>query len=1065
VFSLFSENIAKREGLSIDINKWDVSSMKDTLAKLQQSGLTYTVNDFNAHLDMLLNKFNVQYETDVLVQAESDFPSIENGQCYRDNPYRYIPSYRKVMRNFSGWFLTPMNYNDCKQFAIEKNMNSFGLQWGYECWVGNLDDNMNNGVGKGPTNSEYKKIDKSACNKWGNNENGTGGGWANMVYKKIPSKKLNKIKNYEEIIKKFVNSGLYSDEDVLKANNFNMNAFTTMEGFEDEIINGIPVSGRSIKASDKITITNANAQQSNIITNNIIDIIVNNKYAVQTTNFHEFINKFKTAGKNIKDAQEYILAMKAFGVESETIANKMTARLYINTNPAPFHDIIRLITVYFKNYGITNVNAIFNTLSPREENGWFMNAVETHKLNALSLPLLPSTVPNSSTDSVMELLYAIDKSIKTLGENNMGQFFSDFTIYGVKSADFFKSIYPIYSDPTFKIYDYYTPGKNKSPLSDALYKINGLSTSGLIAGFNTLKSLLGANGLNLDFNSFVAFTDTLNTRVSYTNIIEVWNDFKKYYSTVSSIENKQSQITVNTLTSWIDDINRSSNTGYFSNKEGDFNKYLKIIIEKSYTTSRLKDDIKSGQKYITFLKENKIIEEQKQNFTTLTDSGNTIMQYIFNLRNSYFVSPVNPRTPTATRPVFFAESVFYSLFKRTEGMETPTQIKPSDTDILARFNVTDFNAQLNTVKIELKKYNLSQIDTNNTEWNNMINVIDRLTKLKITITDFDNFIQLMKEFGANTIKEWYDVLDKLTKIKIQSYSNIKIFIELLTGFGVLYNTNFVAFITIITEFNADLSKSLDPVTGFVDDMKAIGYKYNTNQKEVDSIVRYFAKCNYTLNTYKRDKSSETGFDCNNLSETVDNSIIGLPSLIVRSLHSYKSPNSINNNLYDIQFPGLIEKNVTYCDVIEVLHQAYILAKNLTSYNKENAIISTNLSIIVSFFYAEELQNIVKSLKSYAPTDKRNLLMRGVSDGMINYSKIFKNDPQRQSEYKMYTSIANFIRIFPALSFQYLSSEIISKCGTDPNCQYYTVNVNPEYSNSKASTTDSTINKRPNGPVL
>jgi len=27
----------------------------------------------------------------------------------------------------------------------------------------------------------------------------------------------------------------------------------------------------------------------------------------------------------------------------------------------------------------------------------------------------------------------------------------------------------------------------------------------------------------------------------------------------------------------------------------------------------------------------------------------------FNLRNSYFVSPVNPRTPTATRPAFFAE--------------------------------------------------------------------------------------------------------------------------------------------------------------------------------------------------------------------------------------------------------------------------------------------------------------------------------------------------------------------------------------------------------------------------
>ena len=53
---------------------------------------------------------------------------------------------------------------------------------------------------------------------------------------------------------------------------------------------------------------------------------------------------------------------------------------------------------------------------------------------------------------------------------------------------------------------------------------------------------------------------------------------------------------------WIDNINEQSTTGaYFTPKEGDFNKFLQILIDNSYPQDRLKKDIKSGQTYVKFL--------------------------------------------------------------------------------------------------------------------------------------------------------------------------------------------------------------------------------------------------------------------------------------------------------------------------------------------------------------------------------------------------------------------------------------------------------------------------------
>jgi hypothetical protein len=399
----------------------------------------------------------------------------------------------------------------------------------------------------------------------------------------------------------------------------------------------------------------------------------------------------------------------------------------------------------------------------------------------------------------------------------------------------------------------------------------------------------------------------------------------------------------------------------------------------------------------------------------------------------------------------------------TENMEdAPSQ---SDYATLQRFNIKDFNVELQGVENKLRRYGVKNIDRKKSEWRNIINVIDKLTKLDMTIQNLDAFIQLMEKFGAKNIIEWYNVLERLTELKIKSFNNIKIFIELITDFKVRYSTNFVDFIETIVIFKPDLSSSLDPIIEFIGDMKAVGFRYDTNSEDVRNIVRYFAACKFTLDTYKHmEETPITGFVCNNTSSSIDNTIIGLPSKLVLSFHSYNTANGIQNGLVDLKRqPGVII-NEQYCDVISAMHQAYMISKNLSNYNGENTLIVPNVINIAAFFYKEEFDNILGKINAYSDANKRIELMTGVSNGMINYANMFKTDPTRQNTYEDYNKLAKIIRLFPAVMFQYMSNEFISKCGSDNSCLYSTT-VNPIYSECKASTTNKLVNYRPHEPVL
>ena len=649
-----------------------------------------------------------------------------------------------------------------------------------------------------------------------------------------------------------------------------------------------------------------------------------------------------------------------------------------------------------------------------------------------------------------------NSSIQTIGPIYMPQFFSEFIKYGVNGASFFENIYPIYADKTLEIYNYNVNNPTAYPLTDALYRINGLSNSGLINGFQTLKALLGPDALNLNFNNYVNFIITLQSKVLYTDVLIVWKDFKQYYTTVaypSPDSPPQQNVTVWTLIEWIEDINKTSNKGpYFSKTNSDFNIFLQKLIQTSYSTSSLKSDIKIGQTYDNFMNMGSI--------TTTPSSTTGTIQGFSNMPTMY-----NGNDDAKDIDIFQSFiNWIQSLFGMTENMEdSPSQ---SDYATLQRFNIKDFNVELREVKKKLRRYGVKNIDSGKSEWRNIINVIDKLTKLNMTIQNLDAFIKLMENFGAKNINEWYNVLERLTELKIKSFNNIKIFIELITDFNVSYSKNFVDFIETIVIFKPDLSSSLDTIIGFIGDMTTVGFKYDTNSKDVRNIVRYFTACKFTLDTYKHmGETPITGFVCNNTSSSIDNTIIGLPSKLVLSFYSYNTANGIQNGLVDIKMPELV-LNTPYCNVIDAMQQAYMISKNASTYNNVNTLIVPYISNIAAFFYKEELDNILTNIDAYSSENKRVSIMTGISEGMLKYAETFVNNSVQRDKYDVYISLANIIRLFPAVMFQYMSNEFISKCSSDNNCLYHTT-VDPVYAECKANANanNSTKNYRPNAPVI
>ena len=1075
----------------IILDEWDIDGLKSTLDSLKASGIDYSVTNFTDHISMIVNYFNALVVTTKSGGGEFD---INTGKCYWDDGARFLKTrgpdtydyttrqgwqYGKPLFDYAGENKpgenkpgnNPGSFRLCKDFANAKNMNTFGVEYGGECWVGNTDDNMVTTEGR-----KLVPLNWYECNRGWPMDSQTGSGWTMQVFKK---EKIDKktISNYADIIKKFVNNKCYNDSDVIMANNLNMsgtNGFTTMEGFVEGATTvastttppygGISPNSLFVSNDDKIKITNNAGQQVDIVTNKIIDAIVLNNYKISRNDLGSFMYRFISVGKTVDDINTYIKKNLEFGIDSDFLYNIMIKRLIeISPNPDQYKDQEKL----FENlrfFGVTNANGIVYLSRGQYADGWFVYTIKVRGLSNYKLQLLPSTLPGNGPESILSKLQPIDGIIKTskmtvtvYGWNvySFPYLLYIFSHYNVNGLTFFNEIYPIYSDQTLQIYNYSPINPKSDPLIDALYKINSFSSSGLVDSFKRLKEFLGQNGLNMTFNDYVRFVDALRVRVKYNcSIIELWIRFKTYYSTVAFPNAFTSKILPSNLIDMIDQIkSKSGNDRYFIEDYADFYKYLQILIDKKYQLSRVLDDVSLGKTYNEFLENYKTsITIPSQNFTTINKQEPDFLQYLTDGFNSLF-----------------------GIKSEFEGLETNTRTIDMEADIivLSKFGITDYNVQLKTVEDLLLQYNIQEINPSNTRWRNIINIIDKLTKVSINLNNLKKFITAMVDFKADTIQKWYNVLEQLSLVQIKGFENIEGFIILMIRFGVSYSNNFFHFINILIEFKADISISLDTVRVFLDDMMYVGYKYNTHRKEVDDLVRYFIKCKYVLTTYSVFNNAQFSKElC-----TADTNVLpiaGLPRIIVRSFYDYKSANAnISNNLYDIRNASLLN-DIPYCDVIESMQQVLLivmpnLRPDTNRYKDAIPRFVPNISLVIAFLYKEEFDQIINNTDAYADYAKRVALVRDMATGIIAYKDSLKNKEEYKESFELYTSLAKTLNTFPVLCFQYIANYITSSCN-NVNCEYSKF-VNPELSFSKARNDGKMTNYRfkeppkPSGPIV
>ena len=239
-------------------------------------------------------------------------------------------------------------------------------------------------------------------------------------------------------------------------------------------------------------------------------------------------------------------------------------------------------------------------------------------------------------------------------------------------------------------------------------------------------------------------------------------------------------------------------------------------------------------------------------------------------------------------------------------------------------------------------------------------------------------------------------------------------------------------------------------------MIRFGFTYHTPVKmnTADTVIEYLIKSGITMNTYTSRPVQISG--CRQLS--VDN----FPSVFMNSLYGYSmtSGTPYPNDMFDVKNPKFIE-NVSKCDIIEFMQRAYMITNRLNNLNGYDEVFQHNILNIISFFYKEELNEIKKESDFYRSFDNRIAMMNGVSIAISKYAETFKNiNPEN---YENYITISIFIAIYPALSFQYFSNQILATC-VNGKCRFDNY-VDPRNTTCKASTKDPTINYRTDSPVI
>jgi len=853
------------------------------------------------------------------------------------------------------------------------------------------------------------------------------------------------IDNYNYLLSQIVSKGqINNDASLRKMVNFNNTSetFSTIEGYAG--FSGFSNPFRFVSIQDIIKKNNG----TGVVNQNSINMLNKRDYKVRSEEHPRLAKRYAYQGKTLADLGRHISTMEKFGIKNEDSSNylKKLINKTLNPNGYPVLDVELLITNYFSGYGIMTASDLFYMTSDGspncDANGGFVNAVKRFDLQNQSISLFPTekSIPNC----VMEKLKAINGvNIPIVGKDSNGNyhihtFFQAFQTYNITSRQFLDTIYPNYDAMSIK-----SSSKN---IDDTLYYINSIDPSNLINAFQVLVNLLPKIGLS--FNEYMEYVKILETRVGQqSKIDEIWNMFKTYYTSIAYIDEinykYDPQLKPNSFAKFLDDINtyyadnasdenKQMSRTYFYPGAGDFHNYMKILNEKMYKVSDIKRDIDLGQNFSHFIAPYNDIPSN-EGFSSMDIYSVDPISYIYNQLIQFF-------TP------------LFNFYGKKEGMN-------SDYSILYEFKVPDYNNSLNELEDTLIGYDVNDINRQKTTWQNIITFVNVLVKIGIYYPDMKSFIGTLNLFGATNIKQWMYVMDILSTIKVQGGSVIQSFLNIVQPFGVKYDaydktkSNFEPFIDNLVSFRSDFSSgSLMSLNQFVKDMTKLNYTYETRDgtTAVNNIIAFFSNYEFTMNDYY----SNDSIKINSCDLTIPNSF---PSLFVNSLNTYSNSSTYGNKLYDIQ------TNTYYdlCFSVGIMQQAYMLTNGSQTYNDMPAIIIPNVTVIVSFFYKEEMINIINNQNAYSDMNKRIKLMNDIASGMIRYSETFRTG--NQDTYILYINIALFLQMFPALAFQYLSNEFISKC-SNGNCSY-SIYMDPSYSECKASTTNKTINLRPSSPIL
>lgn len=445
-------------------------------------------------------------------------------------------------------------------------------------------------------------------------------------------------------------------------------------------------------------------------------------------------------------------------------------------------------------------------------------------------------------------------------------------------------------------------------------------------------------------------------------------------------------------------INRHTNNTYFNYSPGGTSTNLNIYWKSM-----------KNEKFTIF----QIIQQ--------ANKGSTAPHYVNKRSDALRMENFETASPSMLESLTeFWRSAKYYLFGKegliltqSEMINKSKRMKISDDQALINFGITSSD-QLLAIESSMNKYTKnSRLSDANSDWDNMIVLVNMLQSAGITYTNWKEYLQLMIDFGANTVHMWIEVLGYMAELNIKTYDLASRFINTLVKFKVRYNDNFSMFMEKINNFGfAKLSNNFNNFELFVDNMITIGYNYKDNSNQVNTILAYLTKLGFDFTQYGSGSlakniimllfkySSKTNYSGNALKDILN----------YKRLHLNNIKLKIDRDTYE--GPWLYQP---------IANQATIIAKGNQS---ENNLIYANKQDIIPFLYEKEFKQIVE--KNQFSESEIVKIMKSVGQGMHNYANSLDKKMEGVDErIKKLNVVRVIIDMYPYTVFQFLTTEILS----------------------------------------